>query len=332
MIYDYLIVGAGLTGATLARLLTDKGNRILVIDKNDFIGGACYDKIMYGIPVSQFGVHAFHTNYKEVWNFVNGFTDFSVYNYRVKANWWDKYYSLPINLMILSQLGIASTPQQAQEYFKNLRPGKGDNFEEVAINTIGEELYWKFFYYYTKKQWGVEPEELPAFIFNRLPIRYNLDDRYFSDQYQGMPIYGYSDLINNLLEGIEVKLKTPFDKSFAHYTKLIYCGSIDEYFDYRYGKLDYRSVEHEYIVSDEDNFGAAAIHYTSFGIKHTRIITFNHLYPNLVGDKFISVIETPNSTGTPFYPVPTAKNIELYKQYTNIKTETILAGKIGGYK
>ena len=330
--YNYLIVGAGLTGATLARLLTDSGKKVLVIDKNEYVGGACYDKIFDKLPVCQFGGHIFHTNNESVWNFANKYSYFIPYEHRVRARINNSYYPIPINLLTLNMLYGIDSPIVAFEYFRNLPHIGENNFEEKAISTIGKDLYEKFFYWYTKKQWGMEPKLLPSFIFSRLPARINLDDRYFSDHYQGMPYLGYTQWITNILEGIDISLKTEYRDAVEKYEKMIYTGGIDEFYDYRFGKLEYRSIKHEYTIEDFDNFGGATVNYTGNEVDYTRTITFNHFYPHIKNDKFVTVKEWAVSEGVPLYPIPIDKNKELYDKYNSIDKNQIFAGRMGSYQ
>jgi UDP-galactopyranose mutase len=330
--WDYLIVGAGLTGATLARLLTNRGKKVLVIDKNPYIGGACYDKMFDLLPVCQFGGHTFHTSNQKVWNFANKYSHFTNYVHVAKAKIDKDFYSIPINLLTLNRLYGINSPAEAKEYFKNL-PFVGDNnFEEKAISTIGSELYEKFFYWYTKKQWGMEPDLLPASIFSRLPVRFNLDDRYFTDFFQGQPEYGYTHWITNILKNIEVKLETYFQKNLVQADKIIYCGNIDEFYNYRFGRLGYRSIQHEYVIEDEDNFGGVTINHTSNDSLYTRTVTFNYFYPHIKNNKYITIKETAISEGEPLYPIPTLDNKELYKKYKELNNHIIFAGRMGGYE
>jgi len=330
--YNYLIVGAGLTGATLARLLTNHGKSVLVIDKNNFVGGACHDRFFDKLPVCKFGVHVFHTNNQAVWNFANQYSSFIPYEHRVKARLENDYYPLPINLLTLNMLYGIKTPQEALEYFKKLPYVGESNFEEKAISTIGTDLYYKFFYWYTKKQWGVEPRILPASIFSRLPVRCNLDDRYFSDKYQAMPEEGYTKWISNMLNGIDVSLETAYHPDLDKYNKLIYTGSIDEYFGYQFGKLEYRSIEHEYTIEESDNLGGATVNYTGNEVDYSRATTFNHLYPHIKNNKFITIKEWFISKGNPLYPIPTEKNNHLYDKYKSISKNVFFAGRLGSYK
>jgi UDP-galactopyranose mutase len=332
LLYDYLIVGCGLTGATLARILTDKGKKVLIIDQNNYIGGACYTKIYDQLPVCQFGGHTFHTSNDRVWDFVNRFQKMIPYSHRIKARIGYEYYSIPINMMTLNKIYGFFSIGQAKLFFKQL-PFVGDNnFEERAISTIGEELYKMFFYHYTKKQWNMEPKNLPAFIFSRLPVRYDFDDRYFHDYYQAQPEFGYTNLIENMLNRIEVKLNTPFDNSFKNYDKLIYTGSIDKYFDYRCGKLGYRSIENEWHIGRDDNFGTATTNYCGPEVDFTRTVTFNHFYPHIQNSMYVTSKEKAIDGGIPFYPIPIKENLDMYNKYKEIPTDTIFAGRLGGYK
>jgi UDP-galactopyranose mutase len=329
-----IIIGAGITGATIARILAEKGNKVLVIEKENHVGGACYDIIEDGLPITQFGGHIFHTNDEEVWKFVNRFTEFYPYEHRVIAYDNNLFYTLPLNFLTLNQFGLKSI-ERAKEYFKNLNFVGDNNFEERAISTIGYLLYEKFFYHYTKKQWGMEPKELPAFIFSRLPVRLNMDTRYFSDKYQGMPKNGYTKMIENILDHpyIEVRLNEKYE---GHDRNIIYTGNIDEYYNYKEGQLQYRSIYHKWVKEDDDNYGSATINHVGPEDLFTRTITFNHFYPHIKTNKFVTAIEYARSYnifgGEPLYPIPTKNNLDIYNNYKSIDNDIIFAGRLGSYK
>jgi UDP-galactopyranose mutase len=329
--YDYTIIGAGLTGATIARLLTDKGKKVIVIEKNPYVGGACHDRIIDKLPVCDYSGHIFHTNNEKVWSFVNRFSTFIPYEHRVVAYRDNKYYPIPINLQTLNQLYGIHTVKGAKEYINHFKNDKEDNFEEIAISRIGKDLYEKLFKDYTTKQWGIHPKNLPASIFSRLPVRYNLDTRYFSDRYQAMPIHGYTRLVENILGGIEVRLDETLEPD-SIYDNVIYTGSIDEYYAYLYGKLNYRSSKYYWITEKEDNFGGATVNYVSGEKPFTRTMTFNHFYPDIKNDYYVTAVEFPDSDGIPLYPIPTEDNIKMYNKYKKIITKTIFAGRLGSYK
>jgi UDP-galactopyranose mutase len=331
MSYDVLIVGSGLSGVTLARTLTDRGKKVLVIEKNNYIGGACYDVLYDQLPVSKFGAHIFHTNIEKVWEFINRFSTFHFYEHVVTAKNNNEYFPIPVNLLTLNRLYGINSVLEAKKYFQSLPYVGESNFEERAISALGEDLYYKFFYYYTKKQWGLDPKELPAFVFNRIPVRYNLDSRYFTDKYQAIPDAGYTQLITNMLKGIDVQLETSFSENMTSYDTLIYTGCIDEFFDYRFGKLGYRSVKHEYEFKDEDELGSASVNFTGPEETYTRIVGYNYFYPQIKNNKWIEVKEWATDEGTPLYPIPTQSNKELYKKYKDIQTNVIFLGRLGRY-
>jgi UDP-galactopyranose mutase len=331
---SYVIVGAGISGATIARILADSGKRVSVFELENHVGGACYDIFQYGIPVCQFGCHVFHTKEEEVWNFVNRFSEFYPYELRVIAKTNGELYPMPINLLTLREFGFQN-PRQAREYFRNLPFVGNKNFEEVAISSIGGHLYKKFFYEYTMKQWGIDPKNLPSSIFNRLPVRFGADTRYFSDPHQGMPRDGYTRMIENMLDhkNINLRLGEKYDKDGS---RVIYTGSIDEYHKYKMGFLEYRSIAYKWEINDEDEYGSPLINYVSMEEDFTRIVTFNHFYPHKNASKFISAIEYPGSysenCGKRLYPIPTEENLRLYEEYKVIESKAIFAGRLGSYK
>jgi UDP-galactopyranose mutase len=335
-LYDYLIVGAGLYGATFARLATDAGRKCLVIDKRSHIAGNCFDQRVEGILVNAYGGHIFHTNSEPIWQFVNRFASFTNYQHRVKVNYQGKIYSFPINLLTLNQLYGAATPGDADELLQWLKkPGAEDNFESFVKNNLGVRAYQTLFYGYTKKQWGREPRDLPASIAKRIPVRLTYDDRYFSDKFQGMPVGGYTQMVERMLEGIEVRLNDGWDgwQWNCAVQKVVYSGPIDALFDYRFGKLEYRSLRFEHETRDGDFQGCATINYTDERIPYTRIIEWKHFWPDEKHLRTVVTREYPAMGGEPFYPVEDEVNRQRYQQYRELVPDwMVVGGRLGSYQ
>ena len=335
---NYIIVGCGLFGSTFARIMADNGRKCMVIDKRSHVAGNCYTQNKQGINVHMYGPHAFHTNNREIWEFVNRFASFNNYQHKVKVKHGDKIYSFPINLFTLHQLWGVLTPKEAQEKLNSvkIKIDSPQNLEEWALTQVGEEVYEKFIEGYTTKQWGCNPNKLPASIIRRIPIRLNFDDRYHDDIYQGVPIGGYTKMVENMLDhpNIEIRLNQEYEKSFSA-EKIIYTGSIDSYFKYQYGKLEYRSLKFEHEEINEKEFqGISQINYTSKNIPYTRII--EHKYFEYVNSpKTIITKEYPSSEGIPLYPIQTEENnkkLEKYKKIASKETNVIFGGRLGEYR
>lgn len=315
--YDYLIVGAGLFGATMARDLTDAGRRVLVIDRRAHIAGNCYTESVEGITVHRYGGHIFHTNSRPVWEYVNRFVPFYPYRHRLAVNHGGRLYSFPINLMTLHQLYGVTTPDEARELIEQVRgPAGGDNLRDWLIGQVGERIYRMFVEGYTRKQWGRDPAELPASIIRRLPIRYSYDDGYFSDIYQGLPSGGYTALVAAMLAGIETRLGVDYldgrwalDR-LAHRT--VYTGEIDALFDRDAGALEYRSLRFEWETLPTDDYqGAATINYTDADVPYTRVVEFKHFMPRPPQGVTVIMREYPQAWqpgAEPFYPINDAAN------------------------
>lgn len=338
--YDYLVVGAGLFGATFARIMTDSGKSCLVIDKREHIGGNVYTEKHEGIHVHKYGPHIFHTSNQDIWDFVNKYAEFNNYTHRVKAFYKRKFYTLPFNLKTFNEIANASSIKQLQGWIEqwNELPNKQSNLETWAISQVGPEVYKTLIKGYTEKQWGKPPSELPADIIKRLPIRMTFDDNYFNDTYQGIPVNGYTDMISNILKDIPYLTNMPYAhhlKELAH--KVVYTGPIDEFFDYELGKLEYRSLDLVNEVYESEYYqGCAQINYTEKFIPHTRIVEHKHFYPGLKTDKTIITREFPTKFGEPYYPINDKKNNDLYNEYRKMAKvkapKVIFGGRLGNYK
>ena len=342
--YDFLIVGAGLFGSVAARTLTDSGYHCLVIDKRGHIGGNCYTRNEGGINVHKYGAHIFHTNDDKIWDFVNKFAKFNHYVNRPKVYHSGRILSFPINLMTLHQLWGVSSPEEAEEKLRSKRIhfDKPKNLEEWILSQVGEEIYEIFIKGYTTKQWGTDPKNLPASIIKRLPIRTTFDDNYFNDRYQGIPIGGYTSMFENILNGIEVRTGIDYFLSKDYFNGLsrqvIYTGEIDRFFDFKFGKLSYRSLRFEDSILDIKDFqGNAVINYTEASIPYTRIIEHKHFE---FGKQEHTVItkEYPADYvegSIPYYPVNDSINEFMYKKYSELKKDNPnihFGGRLAEYK
>lgn len=356
--YDYLIVGSGLFGSTFAYLARQKGKRCLVIDKRSHLGGNIYCDKIEGINVHKYGAHIFHTNNKQIWDFVNNIVEFNRYTNSPVANYKGKLYNLPFNMNTFYQMWGVTTPEAAMVKIEEQKAEavarmKVDgvieprNLEEQAQVLIGKDIYEKLIKGYTEKQWGRKCIDLPAFIIKRLPVRLVFDNNYFNDKYQGIPIGGYNKLIEGLLDGIETRIGVDFSeiKDIWHdiSDKLVYTGAIDEYFDYCYGKLEYRTVRFETEVLDTANYqGNAVVNYTEGEVPYTRVIEHKHfeMFGQEVYDCPKTVISKEYSTEwqqgmEPYYPVNNTRNNELATKYLEkAKSEkyVIFGGRLAEYK
>lgn len=354
MKYDYLIVGSGLYGAVFAYLANKKGKKCLVIDKRPQLGGNIYCEEVDGIHVHKYGAHIFHTSNKEVWDFVNSFVPFNRYTNCPVANYKGKLYNLPFNMntfyamwgVITPEEAIAKIEEQRKDAVAALKGNEPANLEEQALTLVGNDIYEKLIKGYTEKQWGRKCTELPAFIIKRLPVRLTFDNNYFNDAYQGIPIGGYNKLIYALLDGIETKNNTDFFESREHWEsvadKIVFTGKIDEFYDYKFGKLEYRTVRFETEKLNVQNYqGNAVINYTEAEVPYTRIIEHKHFEPeNQNYTKPITVISREYSTEwkdgmEPFYPVNDERNGKLYLEYKTLagsEKNIIFGGRLAEYK
>lgn len=346
MHYDYLIVGAGLFGAAFAQQAKAAGKTVLVIDKRDHIGGNVYTQEIEGIQVHKYGAHIFHTNDKRVWEYVNRFAEFNRYTNSPVANYHGELYSLPFNMYTFNRMWGVITPQEAEAKIAQQRQAAGitdpKNLEEQAISLVGTDIYEKLVKGYTEKQWGRPCTELPSFIIKRLPVRLTFDNNYFNAKYQGIPIGGYTNMVANMLEGVEVQLNQDYLERKAQWDaladKVIYTGSIDSYFGYCLGHLSYRSVRFETDVLDIPNFqGNAVVNYTDRETPYTRIIEHKFFefgtQPKTVISKEYSSEWQPG--GEPYYPVNDEANSALYEQYKVLaakETKTVFGGRLGEYR
>ena len=352
--YDYLIVGSGLYGATFAHLAKQKGKKCLVIDKRSHIGGNVYCDDDEGIHVHKYGAHIFHTSNKQVWDFVNSFVQFNRYTNSPVANYKGELYNLPFNMNTFYQMWGVKTPVEAiakiEEQKKDavaiLDGREPTNLEEQALSLVGHDIYEKLIKGYTEKQWGRKCTELPAFIIKRLPVRFTFDNNYFYDAYQGIPIGGYNKLIDGLLNEIEVKINADFFSDRKYWEsmadRIVFTGKLDEFYDYKFGKLEYRTVRFETDKLEKQNHqGNAVINYTEAEIPYTRIIEYKHFEPeNPAYQKDITVISREYSTEwkdgmEPFYPVNDEKNGLLYKKYKTLadsENNVFFGGRLAEYK
>ena len=351
MMYDYLIVGAGLYGAVFAHEMKARGKKVLVIDRRAHIAGNVYTEKIEGIHVHQYGAHIFHTNNKKVWNYITQFAEFNRFTNSPVANYKGTLYSLPFNMYTFNQMWGVVTPEEASAENERQRreiTGEPKNLEEQAISLVGRDIYEKLIKGYTEKQWGRDCRELPAFIIRRLPVRLTFDNNYFNALYQGIPVGGYTKMVANLLEGVEVRLNTDYlehkDELDALAQKVVYTGAIDAYFGYQLGYLEYRSVRFETELLDQPNFqGNAAVNYTDRETPWTRIIEHKWFefgrddegreLPKTIISREYSSEWKPGDE--PYYPVNDEKNGELYARYRERaqgEKKVIFGGRLGEYK
>ena len=347
MKYDYLIVGSGLFGATCANRLHKMGKKVLVIEKRNHIGGNVYTENIGGINVHKYGAHIFHTDYKDVWDYVNSFVEFNRYTNSPVARFGNEIYNLPFNMNTFSKIwSDVITPDDALRHINEERKeikGEPKNLEEQAISLVGRTIYEKLIKCYTEKQWNRNCVDLPTFIIKRLPVRLTYDNNYFNDKYQGIPIGGYTKLVEKMLEGIEVKLNTNYFDNKEVYDsltdKIIYTGPIDEYFNYSLGKLEYRSLKFDTKVLDVKNFqGNAVVNYTGHEVAYTRVIEHKHFEFDAESEKTVITYEYPADYVDgmeKYYTINDDKNNKLAEQYRNLakkEKKVIFGGRLGEYK
>ena len=347
MKYDYLIVGAGLFGATCANLLAKKGKKVLVIDRRNHIAGNVYTENVEGINVHRYGAHIFHTDYKDVWDYVNSFVEFNRYTNSPIARIGNEVYNMPFNMNTFSKIwDDVFTPEDAMRHINEEKKeitGEPKNLEEQAISLVGRSIYEKLIKGYTEKQWNRDCKDLPAFIIKRLPVRLIYDNNYFNDKYQGIPIGGYTLLVERMLEGIEVRLNTNFFDNREELTaladKVIYTGPIDEFYDYSLGKLEYRSLKFDTKVLDQANYqGNAVVNYTGHEVDYTRVIEHKHFEFDSTSPKTVVTFEYPSDYEEgmeKYYTINDDKNNALAEQYRELASKeekTIFGGRLAEYK
>ena len=350
--YDYLVVGSGLFGAVFARQAKEAGKKVLVIDRRPNIAGNVYTEKIEGINVHKYGAHIFHTNNKEVWDYINRFAEFNRFTNSPVANYKGELYSLPFNMYTFNKMWGVVTPEEAAAKIEEQKREAGietpENLEEQAISLVGRDIFEKLVKGYTEKQWGRDCKDLPAFIIKRLPVRLTFDNNYFNALYQGIPIGGYTKMVEHLLEGIEVRLNVDYLKNKDELSglaeKIVYTGAIDEYFGYKLGALEYRSVRFENEVLDMPNFqGNAAVNYTDRETPWTRIIEHKwfEFGKDEAGDLLPKTVISREYSSEwkmgdePYYPVNDEKNEMMYKQYKELAKDeenVIFGGRLGEYK
>ncbi|MCR5786360.1 MAG: UDP-galactopyranose mutase [Acholeplasmatales bacterium] len=346
--YDYLIVGAGLYGAVCAYELNKKGYKCLVIDKRNHLAGNIYTENVVGINVHKYGAHIFHTSDKYIWDYINQFAEFNNYINSPVARYKNELYNLPFNMNTFTKLwNDVYTPEDAmrriEEEKKSYHVENPKNLEEQAINLVGPTIYEKLIKGYTAKQWGRKCTELPAFIIKRLPVRFTFDNNYFNDRYQGIPMGGYTQIIEKMLNGIEVRLNTNFlehkEELSSIAKNIIYTGAIDEYYDYKFGRLEFRTVRFKTEILDKPNYqGNAVVNYTEYSVPYTRIIEHKHFEFDTTSSKTVISKEYSKAFeigDEPYYPVNNDKNNEMYLKYKELASKephTFFGGRLGLYK
>lgn len=346
MQYDYVIVGAGLFGSTFARLATDNGKKCLIIDKRKHIGGNVYTENKDGINIHIYGPHIFHTNNEDVWKFVNRFANFNNYIHQVKARNGENVYSLPFNMNTFNEIFNVFTPSSAraiiQKEVDEFGDEKDDSLEGFAIRTVGKTIYEKLIKGYTQKQWQRDPKDLPSFIIKRIPLRFTYNNNYFEDRYQGIPIGGYTKLIENMLKGVDIKLEVDYFKDKTYWDSVanhvVYTGCIDQYYDYKFGKLEYRTLEFKTIFTKlTDNFqGCAQMNYADTEVPFTRTIEHKHFEFGNQPYTYITY-EYPmkwTEDSIPYYPINDNNNQKIFRQYDELSKQDniIFGGRLANYQ
>lgn len=346
MKYDYLIVGAGLFGAVFAQQAKQAGKTVLVIDKRSHIGGNVYTEEVEGIQVHRYGAHIFHTSDRKIWEYVQQFAVFNRYTNSPVARYKDEVYNLPFNMNTFYQMWGVKTPEEAKEKLKSqIREAavcEPENLEEQALSLVGKDIYEKLIRGYTEKQWGKRAKELPSFIIRRLPVRYTYDNNYFNDSYQGIPVGGYTRMVERMLDGVEIQLNTDYFQAREELDRLadrvVFTGMIDAYYEECYGKLDYRSLRFETEVMDIPNYqGNAVVNYTEYEVPYTRIIEHKHFefgtQPKTVITREYPAVWTGKEE--PYYPINDERNNRLYEKYkalANQEDRVIFGGRLGMYR
>ena len=344
--YDFLIVGSGLFGSIFAYEAKKRGKSCLVIDKRDHIAGNIYTKEVEGIQVHWYGAHIFHTSNPEIWQYINQFAEFNRYTNSPIARYQDEVYNMPFNMNTFHALWGVFTPKEAkqkiEEELQDVQTENPKNLEEQAIKLVGKTIYEKLVKGYTEKQWGKKATELPPFIIKRLPVRFTYDNNYFNDRYQGIPIGGYTQIIEKMLEGIPVRLNCDYfaekEELDALAEKIVFTGPIDQFYAYQFGELEYRSLRFETEILEEENYqGNAVVNYTDYGVPYTRVIEHKH-FEFLQGGKTVITREYPDTwtkEKEPYYPVNDEKNNQLYQTYRNRAKQdqnVIFGGRLGQYQ
>lgn len=344
--YDYLIIGSGLFGCVFAHEMKKRGKTCLVIEKRKHLGGNIYCEEREGINVHKYGAHIFHTNDKTIWDYVNSFVEFNRFTNSPMANYEGELFNLPFNMNTFHKLWGVKTPEEARlkihNQIKDLNIINPQNLEEQALSLVGTDIYYKLIKGYTEKQWGRPASELPSFIIKRLPVRFTFDNNYFNDKYQGIPIGGYNKLIDGLLKGIETVVNVDYFKGRDNWNKkankIIFTGKIDEFYNYKYGKLNYRSLKFENKILDTSNYqGNAVVNYTSKNVPYTRILEHKH-FEFGTQKKTIITKEFPqewDGNNEPYYPINDNKNGKLYSKYKNLSEKDlniIFGGRLAEYR
>lgn len=344
--YDYLIVGSGLFGSVFAHEAQKRGKSCLIIEKRAHTGGNVYCENTDGINVHKYGAHIFHTSDKEIWDYVNSFVEFNRYTNSPLANYKGELYNLPFNMNTFYQLWKVKTPDEAREKIKSQIEGldikNPANLEEQALSLVGTDIYEKLIKGYTEKQWGRAAKDLPAFIIKRLPVRFTFDNNYFNDKYQGIPIGGYNKLTKALIEGVDVQLNVDFFEKRQYWQSqaesIVFTGKIDQYYDFEFGRLEYRSLNFEHIKLDQENYqGNAVVNYTERQVPYTRIIEHKHFefgtQPNTIITKEYPADWNPDKE--PYYPINDNHNNEIYRKYKELadaERNVIFGGRLAEYK
>lgn len=342
-LYDFVIVGAGFYGAICAHELTKAGKSVLVLEKRNHIGGNCYTHNIDGVHVHEYGPHIFHTNDQKIWDWINQFAEFNNYKNTPVANYKGEIYSLPFSMWTFSQMWGVKTPEEAKAKIESQRyEGKVSNLEEQALSLVGKDIYEKLIKGYTTKQWRKDPKELPASIIKRLPVRFTYDNNYFNDKYQGIPVGGYTQIFERLLDGVNIKFNIDYFENRAQWDTIaknvIYTGPIDKFFDYEHGDLEYKSIRWENELMDTDNHqGCAVMNYTDVETQHTRVIEHKYFDDQNQKTTYVSK-EFPQEYKRgvePFYPVNDETNTEIYRKY-KAKADAIpnihFGGRLATYK